>query len=61
MKKPLSRSTIRREYRACDRRLAQERNLTDLDRGILFGGRQAMGWMLRNNCTKPSRCVSNRG
>jgi hypothetical protein len=59
-KKPnriISESTMRREYRTCDLVLAKARDLSDYDRGLLYGGRQAMGWVLGTNCARPSACV----
>ena len=55
---PRPKSSVQKEYRRCDRLLAVERDLSEYDRGILYGGRQAMGWLLQNNCAKPSVCVA---
>jgi hypothetical protein len=60
MKKPISRRSMQREYKQCNVILANGRDLTDYDRGILYGGRQAMGWALGDNIARPSACVSTR-
>ena len=57
--KTLSRSTLEKEYRRCDRLLAKNRNPSDYDKALLYGGRQALGWALRDNCSKPSSCITS--
>lgn len=66
------RDTIRREYNRVEElfeRLRKEENGNPFgalfqdkiyERYMLYGARQALGWMMNMNCMKASECVSEK-
>lgn len=54
--------TIREEYRKIDKILQNHYNknrsvLSEHDANLLYGARQALGWLLKDNCCKATNCI----